>query len=519
MSITNNATACDSVAKFTFKSWQDQYQLIHHLILYSNVLMVLQGQNGCGRSSYIKTLSSNLPEDFLCRAIDSDKLTKVEDLALYLRQLFSLSTINSDQTSTNFDLVKQINHRKKHCLLIIDDAHKLPDEILSELLKCLNNQEQDIYFHCLLVGDPMLTCKFDQAPFSSCKDSFTHFIDMPELDVDQARSFLIYKFSSLGTMQVSSLTVEQLEILIEKSEGSLVKLTKLAQQQLIGGGDNNNESQTVSKFDFLKIKPSKRGMLSMLGAFLIVTFILQGLPKTSVHQTQKLTLPSRQVMRKKEQFIKEFQDRPLLAATVNLTKKVKVIAKVNSNYVPMSMIPKHSLLAKRVNKPNKRSQQKILKALTTKKIHAVVSSSGPTLERQLSAIKQARRASLSKAPVIVDSVLAIPMPTKTHEISTKTITVTKKKVTRSKGHLGLGYGMQFVASHQKSSLKQFARKYKIYNKAKYYETYAKGKKWYVLVLGDYRSKAEAKRALSHLSTTLKNKKPWLRSIKGLKRTL
>ncbi len=523
MSITDNKQTYDSIANFTFKTWQDQYQLIHHLILYSNVLMVLQGKKCSGKSSYIKSLTSNLPQEFICQSIDSKKLTSVDNLSLYLRQLFSLSTIESEQTATNFDLVNQINQRKKHCLLILDDAHKLPDEVLSELLKCLNNQEGDIYFHCLLVGDQMLSCKFDQAPFATCKDSFTHFIDMPELDVDEARSYLIHKFSSLGTMQVSSLKVEQLESLIEQADGDLIKLTHLAQKLLMGGSPKEEVSSNNQTFlKSLKLKPRNLGIISIFGVCVITVLVMFSSSRSPVNQTRKLVLPSRQAVIKKERFIKEFQDRPSLADTVNLTRKGA--AKPKPSYIPLSMIPKHTLLATKVSKDKliakpitittKPQKLAVKKIKIIKKVNSI--NQGPTIERQLSAIKQARESSLSKSMVVVDSVLAIPV-LKASKVVTKTIAVRKFNKSRLKGHLGQGYGMQFVASHKKSALKQYARKYKIYNKAKYYETYSKGKRWYVLVLGDHRTKAQAKRAQSDLPRLLKNKKPWLRSIKGLKR--
>ena len=218
----------------TFKAWQDQYQFIHHLILYSNILMIVQGRKSSGKTTYAKGLADKLPHEFSCQTVQASQIENKDALDLCLRQLFSLNSPNTQEDKSNVSLVEQVCQARKHCLLIVDDAHLLNDDLIATLLTYLNSQNNDSYFHCLLIGDPMLTLKFSQAPLESCGDAFTHIIDLPELDLPDVKGFLNRKFSSLGTEQMSSMTDDYLRSLLKKSDGNLCVLSELAQDKLRG---------------------------------------------------------------------------------------------------------------------------------------------------------------------------------------------------------------------------------------------------------------------------------------------
>ena len=48
-----------------------------------------------------------------------------------------------------------------------------------------------------------------------------------------------------------------------------------------------------------------------------------------------------------------------------------------------------------------------------------------------------------------------------------------------------------------------------------FETILKGKPWYVAVTGPYRDKSAAFMAIGKLSPSLRNEKPWPRSVAGI----
>lgn len=500
--------------RFIFNSWLDQYQLVHHLILYSNILMVLQGKKGSGKTAYIDGLLEKLPNEFICQTLKPDELSSVDYVSLQLRQLFSLSTIHADSKPTNIELVAQIVERKKHCLLIIDDAENLSNEVVGELLTCLQSQQEEVYFHCLMVGEPSLANKFDLPPFLGCKESFTHIFDIPDLSVAETKAYLKYKFSSLGIVNISKLSDEQVASMLIKANRNLAKLTELAKEELTLAAEKVTDTKRISlPFNLPLKKASIFG--GVIFAALFITLVWRS-PAKQTMQTKSLSLPKQ--MKQVSANVNthstptadlKFKQRAAIAETVNLTDK-KMPTKSKAGYVPLSMIPKYDLLSEKQKK----------QATSTKE---------PPLERQISALKADRQRRAQPAVAVIDSVLATPKPQQAVEKITASrasiaskpqkIVSNSKPTLKLKGQQrrGKGYGIQLIASNELAAVKRYASEYGIEQQARYYQTHVKGKKWYVLVVGDHTTKAQAQKAVTKLPKSLQVKRPWIRTIKGLKR--
>lgn len=77
----------------------------------------------------------------------------------------------------------------------------------------------------------------------------------------------------------------------------------------------------------------------------------------------------------------------------------------------------------------------------------------------------------------------------------------------AKGH----FTLQLSSASQAEPLEVFARKHKLSNYL-VYETERHGRRWYVLVYGEYAGMTQAKQALQQLPRTLKINTPWIRSL-------
>lgn len=491
-----------------FKSWQDQFHLIHHLTLYSNILMVLQGRKSTGKTTYIHSLIEHLPDDFICKPISSKELNTADSIGLCLRQFIPLS--NPETENSDIELVNQIVNGQKHCLLIVDDAHFLSDEVITALLTCLQSQDQNVYFHCLLVGNLMLSSKLSEPPFVGCIESFAHIIDLPDIELEDAKAYLQYKFSSLGVMQVSMFSDAKLLELIEQSQGDLNQLAELAQSALSDVSQPKLQISSLTKFKASHYQ--KRGMATIAVVVSILVFSLVKTPSPTTQKIQRLVLPtSPQLLTQPQETpqLAEFSNRPTLAPTIDLTNKSNVKKKSTPNSVPLSMIPKYTLLSK-----------KTVKDKVDRKEMEIASQKRKGEKYSPKSISRAKRVEdkitsrmIAKAP------LSSPLPLK--DLAFKK--TSKPKINTSdranhNGYIGQGYGIQLVASSNLSSLKRFARKHHIFQQARYYTQRAKGKRLYMLIVGDYDSKAQAEKAQLSLPATLKKKKVWLRSIKGLRQT-
>ena len=184
----------------------------------------------------------------------------------------------------------------------------------------------------------------------------------------------------------------------------------------------------------------------------------------------------------------------------------------------MSMIPKHTLLSQKTLKTkehfaNVNLTEKSVKQEKVKGEKASFSSATyqqPLKEKINNKIELPLKGNSHLAPSIPPLLKSTPL--KKTMIQSK---VVPKKIPPMTFY-GKGYGIQLIAATDINALKRYARKYHVYTQAQYFTKKTKGKSWYMLVLGDYSSRAEAIKAQQLLSAPLKKKKLWIRSIKGLK---
>ena len=527
--------------------------------------MVLQGVSGGGKTTYISGLKNKLPQDFNCQVLEPSEIETPQALAMQLRQIFSLSTLHSDHQINNLELVEQIVQRQKHCILVVDNAQLLADDVIIELVNCIQSQKNDVYFHCLLVGDDLLTNRFNGAPLSSFKDQASHLFEMPELPVSDIKDFLKFKFASLGLVQVAKLSDDHISKLMAKSKKNLSVLTQLASQEITGAENKVEKTKLISLSHFKNINKGVALFTTGVGClFLVVSMLVRSPSDNTTIQQQTLSLPG-QLQAQKEEVIQSFKAKKL-ASTVNLMDKNQKKMTANPNFIPLSMIPKHKSLGKYERKSEPESEASMLARrdelnrapIQTRKTetHLKLSQESlkgtgqePSIDRQLSAIKASRlhQQKMQEKKGVVDSVLAVPTPKpivekqalpKTHikpqarAIKKEHVKPIEKKIARSKKtdlsvaakqvrqvaqSVGKGYGIQLIASKELSAAKKFAADHQLQSQAKYYKVNSKGKLWYVLVVGDYGSKAQAIKASAKLSKKLKGKKPWIRSIKNLPR--
>ncbi|MGE3319181.1 MAG: outer membrane beta-barrel protein [Candidatus Berkiella sp.] len=79
------------------------------------------------------------------------------------------------------------------------------------------------------------------------------------------------------------------------------------------------------------------------------------------------------------------------------------------------------------------------------------------------------------------------------------------------------YTLQLLAARSEENVKKFIRQHDLQNSAYIVRTQRKGKEWYVLLYGEYESKAAAKQASKMLPHSLQKAKlkPWIRPLKSM----
>ncbi|MDI1352305.1 MAG: ATP-binding protein, partial [bacterium] len=173
-------------------TWLAKIDFINHLILFNNVLITVLSEKNGGKTSFTTLLQSNLDDQiksiFMTIKPPCDREQIISDMAAQLH-------LNYDSDADLANLAKQINERKAHVLLIIDDAHHLPEALITEMMWVIKNQEDFGFFHLCLVSDYSIIATLNNLavdPFNN----LIHSIELSSLNENETRIYVLQRAMS-----------------------------------------------------------------------------------------------------------------------------------------------------------------------------------------------------------------------------------------------------------------------------------------------------------------------------------
>ncbi|MDP1604183.1 MAG: AAA family ATPase [Legionella sp.] len=447
-------------ALFKPANWLVKITFINHLVLINNILITVFAPAHGGKTSFIKLLLQGLDNNIYAKVLTA---LPTFSSTSFLAQLCAMFTIEPDSSTTITSVIEQINQRKKHCLVIVDDAQHLPLEFLRAILLELNNYGSQNFFHLCLVSDFSLAENLNQLKASLFADRI-HTLELDGLTESETKTYLLKN--------------------LYLTKG--LNKTKLKQfYQLTGGNMSSINAHMNSffkdeRFDIPKTKSSPIKWLGVAASVLLVSaasaFFLQNY---------------------------KFVDTTTSIAKLEAPKLQKSLVSEIPALNVASVRESITMSAELVNKDN---------IAEGRKIQAV--------RQCIVAISEA----LSDKPAIPASTLVAigPLITKPAQsilpARTRESYHLSRRVNRQeRAPLRKGrFTIQLLASRSQTVIKKFQATHGVSQRAKISISKRQGINWYVLTLGEFKHKNEAKAATNHLPVSLARLNPWIRPVEGLK---
>lgn len=439
---------------FTPSAWLTKIELIQYLIFEKNVLISVLGELHGGKSSFARILSSHLDPQIKVYSLTASPLF---DTVVFLSELVDEFTIQGEKNISS--LIRQSEENKTYSLLIIDDAHYLPETFILEILQALEQQNSPFYFHVCFISNETIPKMFNNADLKSYRDRI-HTLELECLDEEETEGYVKARMKPLKTFG----TLGQ-----EKQINQLYQLT--------GGSIAGINSQMLGFFNqpWQKMfRTSWPVSLSVIGSTLLLVYslIYWEQKHSSAHQTMLIISSTPH---------QASSSKPKTAQVTIPTQRVTpTLAKANSPSMPeilVSEVPAYDFSALRepLVEPN------------------LVHHSSKILEDEFKAIPQ----------------LALE---KTAEV----LTYSKIQTGLSKtSAVRVSYTIQLLASRSKAQLERFAHVHHIEDKTKIFYVHKDNQKWYVLTVGQYNELNSAKEMMERLPKDFSRLKPWVRATSVL----
>src|SRR6266853_1055912 len=163
--------------------------------------VVITGEIGCGKTTLIQKVLSELDENVVVAKIFQTQLDEVEFLQAMLVD-FGLNPFNAKKVELldmlNTFLLEQFVQGKQ-IVLIVDDAHNLSTKVLEEIrmLAGLETRKEKI-LHVILVGQPPLNELLDRPDMEQLIQRVKLRYDIPPLSEQEVSQYVLFRLSTAG---------------------------------------------------------------------------------------------------------------------------------------------------------------------------------------------------------------------------------------------------------------------------------------------------------------------------------
>ncbi|CAM2995966.1 SPOR domain-containing protein [Legionella worsleiensis] len=455
-------------------AWLAKIDFINHLVLFNNVLITLLSEKEGGKTSFSTLLQQHVDQQIkpvlLTVKPPFDERHIISDIAT---QLY----LNASSDTHFASIVKQINERKAHVLLIIDDAQNLPESFIREALFSIKNQEDFGFFHLCLISDYSLVATLNQLAVDQYSN-LIHTIELGPLNENETRTYVLQRAMN-GRLINKPLTEAQFKQFYQLTKGNLAKinsnLESYIQQCLTQKGTNTLK---IIKHTFTALAAVAVAGVSYLylNGFNTDNFLPQKaqLTTTTSIETVVAELKPQPVEVPPQSYIASWQD--------SSTRQIMHYA-----------LPKKQIL------DDFDDEQELNTVAVVDKVVVI-----PTVKAREELVET--QLPLTQTAAVLESKLVEFKKPEPELIANKT---------DSQKSGGALYTIQLAASHNISDIHRFRTVNKLLENTRIrHFTNAKGG-WYILTLGEYNSRALAQSMTNKLPPKLAKLKPWIRPVAGL----
>ncbi|MCF6283037.1 MAG: AAA family ATPase [Candidatus Polarisedimenticolaceae bacterium] len=517
---------CSEQQFYTAPELSQHLDLIQHLVSNSDLVPLVRGAVGAGKSTAICQLQAQASESWFCCRLDATPMLHPDQLMIRLARFFALSDADDNIRDRLIACFESLRDEGRLAVIIIDDAEQLPPASLIALLRLHELHLGNAPIVALvLFALPSIDHTLATPQLQVMNLQLFHILDMPLLVREQVPGYLRLLLEQEELTEQISLAEPKIDTLFRMSGGLPGRLTPLILQSI-------NESVPLNRAH--KKWHSIRKVLALVGAGLAVVLML--LFQDEINRLFEPKMIDQQLMPLPGQApITKMDSMPSIRSRQGPSKSVELSVAGPSQIGGQSdlvdeaadvelELPKDAVLA--VN-----SEASLEHASQQNNASPEVLVLTPT-EVTPTEVTPTEVTPTEVTPTEVTPTEVTPTevtPTKvTPEISVsqkvEVLAAPKQGVLSgakwAKQQASSNFTIQLIGVSEPESIDQFIRRHGLEGKVFSIAMARKGRPWYVLLFGSYANKELAKVAISRdLPLSLRKRGVWPRSFDSLQQDI
>lgn len=435
-----------------------------HLLHFSDSLSLLTGDRGTGKTTFANYLKSQLSDQDYVFFDSGTELEGSRHLLYRLAETIGLAVSSEDSLARLQARLKEWNEFSGGSLqvyILIDDADALSKETLLTLIDLARAGDAGSCWHILLLGQPNLADAVLALP--SIDDERPQAFSMPEISQEFVADYLAFRLSEAGYEGDNPFTEADEESIWITSSGDLNSVNTNAEISML-------ERAAVPSREAIKVPWLHLSALFALALILVVAW--WGYEREDISESITIALPTSQMTSSTE--FDGVSGSPSSDLDESVVQSPKTLVVQDSSVLasqPVSPVPDPLMVSGSFSA----NSAEINNVAATPKIP----SAEPATE---------------KLPSYSNDETALLALNPEH------------------------FTLQVLAAESKSGVEAFIRANST-APLRSYQTKRAGKPWYVVVLGDYPSAEDAKRATQKLPKNLQKAGPWPRKLASVQQQI
>ena len=550
----------------------ERLELLKHYTQYGNLLLIVTGERGVGKSSLKQRFINTAPEEWQICEIQSHTMM---DASLLLKQVahgFNITEPPLDPSALYEVLSSQLDymHQASYVpILIIDDAHELPKDALQALLYLAeHHSDQQTALRIILFCEPEIETMLEDPAIHSLKERVTHGMEIPALDETETAEYLRHRLAVAGLDGTSPFTPKLVHKIFKASAGIPAKINEYAHLNLLDDSEpftaedtehNNNLINDVTPFNLRNLVLGGFALILVTaGLFFqddinrlfeepeeVITEIkLDEQPEIATaspitrdtEQTAETTQAEQKIIEFDLNKEKENKPQPITETPVDKQSiPAPQLLSINPNPIPASK--QRQIISITGTGFNK--QQKVKVSWTGKEKILADTQVNITSDRYLNLILNVGLQPDTWTVTVIDPV----SNQESNSINFNVVSTTKEKITeakklatqekaavkpviKNKNNTSNLHGknwiqqqnknhftLQLLATHNKNSIPAYLKKYSLTADAAIFKTTRNNQDWFTLIYNHYPTKSAAQTAAKQLPKGVA--KPWVRSFASI----
>ncbi len=213
--------------------------ILQHMVQYSDLLLMVTGERGSGKTALMQRLLQNLSEQWQVCQIPANTMMDAEQLLFQIGRGFTVE--NLPQTSAElqeqlYQRLAGLHERDRIPLLVIDDAHELSQDALEMVFQLADVETAGgKLVRVILFCEPQIETMLDAPSISALRDRITHHMEMPGLSEEETAEYIKHRLAVSGFDGTSPFTPKMVKKIYKGSQGQPGKINMLAHELLEKG--------------------------------------------------------------------------------------------------------------------------------------------------------------------------------------------------------------------------------------------------------------------------------------------